>query len=80
MNENTITTVTQEQTTNSQFITCHEVAQLLQISTSHSYKLVRELNQQLKEQGYMTIAGRVSRKYFQEKFYGFQEVEQNASI
>ncbi|MFI3249532.1 MAG: DNA-binding protein [Eubacteriales bacterium] len=65
---------------NSQFITPHEVSQLLQISVSHSYKLVREMNEQLKAQGYMTISGRISRKYFQEKFYGFEEVNNYASL
>lgn len=72
------TTLTEEQTP--QFMTPQEVSQLLQISISHSYKLVREMNQQLKAQGYMTISGRISRKYFQEKFYGFQEVKQHASV
>ncbi|MFI3254974.1 MAG: hypothetical protein R3Y63_11670 [Eubacteriales bacterium] len=72
------TQLTEEQTP--QFMTSQEVSQQLQISISHSYRLVREMNQQLKAQGYMTISGRISRKYFQEKFYGFQEVNQHASI
>lgn len=71
----------EHQNLQAQFITPQEVAQLLQISTSHSYKLVREMNLELKAMGYMTIAGRISRKYFQEKFYGFEEeVTSNASL
>ncbi|MFI3255131.1 MAG: DNA-binding protein [Eubacteriales bacterium] len=62
-----------------QFISSKEVAQLLQISQSHSYRLVREMNKELEAKGFMTIAGRVSRRYFSEKFYGFEEVAQVTS-
>ncbi len=30
----------------------------------------RALNEELEEKGFITIAGRVSRKYYEEKFYG----------
>ena len=30
----------------------------------------RILNEELEEKGFITIAGRVSRKYYEEKFYG----------
>ncbi|EAG5047008.1 LysR family transcriptional regulator, partial [Listeria monocytogenes] len=32
--------------------------------------LVRNLNKDLDERGFITIAGRVSRKYYEEKLYG----------
>ena len=44
-----------------------EVAQELGVSKSYAYKIVQKLNQELKEKGYLTILGRVNRKYFQEK-------------
>ena len=37
------------------------------VSKSYAYKIVQKLNQELKEKGYLTISGRVNRKYFQEK-------------
>lgn len=53
------------------FMNVTEVAKELGISESHAYKIMRKLNDELKEQGYMTIAGRVNRKFFMEKFcYG----------
>ncbi len=55
------------------FITSAEVAQALGISKSHAYKLVRKLNQELSAKGYITIAGRVSRVFFEEKCYGLKE-------
>lgn len=51
------------------FYNVDEVAEMLSISRSHGYKIIRELNQ---EQGYRTITGKVSCKYFDEKFYGLQ--------
>ena len=44
-----------------------EVAHKLVVFKSYVYKIVKKLNQDLKEKGYMTISGWVNRKYFQEK-------------
>ena len=52
------------------FITAQEVAELLGISKSKAYTIVRELNEELSAMGFITVAGRVSRKFFEEKFYG----------
>lgn len=54
------------------FYNVEDVMQMLMISKSHAYKIIRELNHELKEQGYMTITGKVSCQYFDEKFYGLQ--------
>ncbi len=53
----------------SNFIHASEVAVDLGISVAHAYKIVRELNKDLSEQGYLTISGKVSRDYFNEKLY-----------
>ena len=52
------------------FISAQEVADMLGISKSKAYRIVRELNEELEAKGFITVAGRVSRKYFEEKFYG----------
>ena len=49
------------------FMTVAEVAETLGISRSHAYKIVHRLNQELKDKGFITIAGRVNRRYFNEK-------------
>lgn len=54
------------------FYTAEEVAEMLGISKSHSYKLIRELNEELKAKGYTTIRGKVSRLFFEEKIYGLK--------
>lgn len=55
--------------TNTILIDAAEVAQILDVSKAFAYKVVRELNEELKNKGFITIAGKVSRKYFEEKFY-----------
>ena len=42
------------------FIRVDEVAQELSISKPYAYKLIKKLNDELKEQGFITIAGRVN--------------------
>ena len=49
------------------FIKADEVANILGISKSYAYKVIKTLNAELEEQGYLTISGRVSKKYFLEK-------------
>ena len=52
------------------FITVKEIGEVLGVSESKSYGIVRDLNKELADKGYMVIPGRVSRKYFEERFYG----------
>ena len=55
------------------FVKAEEVARELGISKPYAYKLVREMNEELKQKGFITIPGRVSRRYFEEKFYGLRD-------
>ena len=52
------------------FLTAPETAKLLNTSTSHAYKVIHRLNQELKTQGFITIAGRISREYLLERTAG----------
>ena len=49
------------------FMRVEDVAHELGVSKSYAYKVIQKLNVTLKEMGYMTVAGRVSKKYFMEK-------------
>ena len=56
------------------FMRVDEVAQELGVSKSYAYKIVQKLNTELKSLGYLTISGRVNRKFFYEKLcYGEKE-------
>ena len=51
-----------------------DIARELGISKSYAYKIVQKLNAELREKGYLTISGRVNRRYFMEKLcYGGAE-------
>lgn len=50
-----------------QFVDVKEVQETLGVSESVAYRVIRELNAQLKAAGYITIAGKVNRAYFVEK-------------
>ena len=64
------------------FIRVDEMVEELQISKPYAYKLMRELNEELKKKGYTTISGRLSRQYYEEKFYGLKRevIAENGSI
>lgn len=49
------------------FMRVDDVAKELGVSKSYAYKIVKRLNDDLKGLGYLTISGRISRKYFMEK-------------
>ena len=51
----------------------NEVAEELGVSVPYAYKLIRKLNEELRKTGRITIAGRIDRKFFHEKFYGTRE-------
>ena len=49
------------------FLRVTDVAAELGVSKSYAYKIVQRLNTELKNMGYLTVAGRISKKYFMEK-------------
>lgn len=52
------------------YITAKEIAETLGVSTGKAYQIIRNLNAELQKEGYLTISGKVSRVFFQEKWYG----------
>ena len=46
-----------------------EVSSQLNVSCGYAYRLIRLLNSELKEQGRMTIPGKVNREYFEHRFF-----------
>lgn len=47
------------------------------VSEAYGYKLIRQLNNELKEQGFVTVQGRLSRQYFEERIYGTKAKEED---
>lgn len=59
------------------YYTADEVQEILGVSRAKAYKVVKMLNEELKKQGYIVVAGRIPKKYFAEKYYGM-DVSVNA--
>ena len=51
------------------FMRVNEVAEELGISIPFAYRIIRQMNEELAKTGCITIAGRIDRKFFHEKFY-----------
>lgn len=52
-------------------MTASDVANELGVSIGHAYKLVRNLNKELERSGYLVVAGKIPRAYWETKIYGF---------
>lgn len=56
-----------------QMLTAKDIAEICGISESKAYQTIRNLNDELKQLGYLTFRGRVSEAYFYEKIYKGKE-------
>lgn len=52
------------------YYTALDVADMLGVSRGHAYKIVKQLNEELANHGYIVIAGKIPKKYFAEHYYG----------
>ena len=55
-------------------ITAEEVAESMGISLGYAYKLLRKLNKELADQGYVTVSGKIPRAFWEKKFYGYSQI------
>lgn len=55
------------------FYSAEEVADMLDVSMSQAYTMIKKWNKELADRGFITIAGKVNKKYLQEKIYGYAE-------
>lgn len=52
----------------SPYYNAEDIARLTGKSVSTAYKIMQQLNQELKSKGYLIINGRIPKKYFSERF------------
>ena len=55
---------------NKRFYTATDVKEILNVSLSYAYKLIRRLNAEQEAKGLVTIKGRISSKYLMARIYG----------
>lgn len=58
---------------NSLYYSAADIQEMLEVSRSVAYKLLRQMNAELEEQGYIVIPGRVPKKFFAEHIYGMAQ-------
>ena len=52
------------------FVTAETIVKDFGVSKGYAYRMIRQMNAELKTKGYLTVAGRVSKAYYLEKIYG----------
>lgn len=57
----------------STMLTVKELSGVLKVSESQAYKLIREMNAELKHDGYLTIRGKIPAAYVEQRFYGVKK-------
>ncbi len=56
--------------TNNYMMHAEDISEELGISKGYAYKIIKELNQELKAAGFIVVSGRVPRAFWETKFYG----------
>ncbi len=64
---------------NKPLYTVYEVMAILDCSLSKAYKVIQEMNAELKQRGYYIVAGKVNSQYFRDKLK-LDEKEVNTMI
>lgn len=60
--------ITNINTNNNIFIRADEVARVLGVSVQTGYRIIRDLNIELKQKGLVVQTGRVNRRYFETRY------------
>lgn len=53
-----------------EFYNVKDVMKMLNVQETKAYRIIRNLNRELEEKGKITIAGRIPKKYFDERLVG----------
>lgn len=57
---------------NNYMVTAQDVVDILGVSKGHAYKIIRQLNRELEDSGYIVVSGKLPKAYWDKKFYGYQ--------
>ncbi len=55
--------------TTKSYVTVKDVQSILGISQSKAYRIIKQLNCELADKGYITVQGKVSRTFFNTRIY-----------
>ena len=57
----------------SKIMTVKDIKEVLLVSDTKAYQIIKQLNEELQKKGYLTVRGKVSAAYFNERFFGNKE-------
>lgn len=57
------------------YLTAREMSEMLGVSMGYAYKIIRKLNAELEKDGYIVIAGKVPKGYFEKRWFGYSGKE-----
>ena len=63
-----------ERFSDSVYMRADEVEAFLGVTRGQSYRIIKKLNDELKDDGYLVIAGRINRRYLERRTYGTQTI------
>lgn len=52
------------------YYNANDIVEMLNVSKATAYSIIRKLNDELQNRGYLTLQGKVAKAYFDEKWYG----------
>ena len=56
--------------TSSFFIRANEISEVMEVSLAYAYRIIKQLNAELAENGALVVQGRTNRSYFYKRLYG----------
>ena len=54
-------------------MTVKDIKEVLLVSDTKAYQIIKQLNEELQKKGFMTVRGKVSSVYFNERFFGTKD-------
>ena len=58
------------------YYSAKDISNMLDISETTAYGLIRKMNQELEKEGYLVISGKVPIAYFNRRWYGLDSIQQ----
>lgn len=52
------------------YLTAGDISELIGVSLGTGYRIVRKLNSELEQEGFIVIAGKIPRKFFDQRYFG----------
>lgn len=55
------------------YFDANQISEMLDISKTRAYNIIKKLNDELEKKGFIVVQGKISKVYFNERWYGGTE-------